>query len=68
MFHAYLRVPAETLAERVQQIAREHGVWTIYRTAPTAIDGIVKWEIAAGDAALALGRERARDVIAELLA
>ncbi len=68
MFHAYLRVPAEVLAERALRIAREHGVWTIQRTAPTAIDGIVKWEISAGDAALALGEERARIVLEQLLA
>jgi threonine aldolase len=68
MFHAYVRVPAETLRERVLTIAREQGVWTILRTAPTAIDGITKWEISTGDAALALGPERARTVLELLLA
>jgi hypothetical protein len=68
MFHAYLRVPAAILHERVQMIAREHGVWTILRTASTAIDGITKWEISTGDATLALGPERARAVLEQLLA
>lgn len=68
MFHCYLRVPPETLAGRVSAIAREQGVWTILRTAPTAIDGITKWEISAGDAALALGPDRARTVLEQLLA
>ncbi len=67
MFHCYLRVPPERLAKRVAAIARKHGVWTILRTAPTAIDGITKWEISAGDATLALGPERARAVLEALL-
>ena len=68
MFHAYLRVPPRILRERTLQIARERGVWTIQRALPTAIDGIVKWEISAGDATLALGLERARAVLEQLLA
>lgn len=68
LFHAYLRVPAEELRERALRIARDHGVWTIQRSVPTAIDGIVKWEISTGDAALALGPERARMVLEQLLA
>lgn len=68
MFHSYLRVPPDVLEERVRAIAREHGVWTILRTAPTAIDGITKWEISACDAALALGPGRARTVLEQLLA
>jgi hypothetical protein len=68
MFHAYLRLDPEVLIERAQRIAREHGIWTIRTPAPTAIAGIVKWEIAAGDATLELGPERAERAIAELLA
>jgi len=68
MFHCYLRVPPDTLAKRVIAIAKKHGVWTIARTAPTAIDGITKWEISTGDATLALGPERARAVLEQLLA
>ena len=68
MFHCYLRVPPDTLARRVTAIAKKHGVWTIARTSPTAIDGITKWEISAGDAALALGPDRARRVLEQLLA
>jgi threonine aldolase len=68
MFHVYLSVPPDVIAQRVTKIARKHKVWTIQRLAPTAIDGISKWEIAAGDAALALGTERARAVLEELLA
>jgi threonine aldolase len=68
MFHSYLRVPADSIAKRVTAIARKHGVWTILRTAPTAIDGITKWEISTGDATLALGPERARVVLEQLLA
>jgi threonine aldolase len=68
MFHCYLRVPPDVLRERVTAVARKHGVWTILRTAPTAIDGITKWEISTGDATLALGPERARAVLEELLA
>lgn len=68
MFHCYLRVPPETLAKRVRAIARKHGVWTVMRTAPTAIGGINKWEISTGDATLALGRQRARTILEELLA
>ena len=67
MFHAFLRVPADVLGERVKQIARNHGVWTIGRTAPTPMDGVVKWEISTGDATIALGPERARKIINELL-
>jgi threonine aldolase len=68
MFHAYLRIAPDTLRERVTAIAREHGVWTIARTAPTAIDGICKWEINAGDATIALGPKRARLALEALLA
>jgi len=68
MFHAYLRLDAGVLTERAQRIARDHGIWTIRTPAPTAIGGIVKWEIAAGDATLELGSERAERAIAELLA
>jgi threonine aldolase len=68
MFHAYLTVPPATLRRRVTAIARKHGVWTILRTAPTAIDGITKWEISTGDATLALGPKRARVVLEALLA
>jgi threonine aldolase len=68
MFHCYLRVPPDTLARRVTAIAKKHGVWTIAPTAPTAIDGITKWEISTGDATLALGPERARVVLEALLA
>ena len=68
MFHSYLRVPPATLAKRVTAIARKHGVWTIARTAPTAIDGITKWEISTGDATLALGPKRAQTVLEQLLA
>jgi hypothetical protein len=35
---------------------------------PTAIDAITKWEISTGDATLALGPERARVVLEQLLA
>lgn len=68
MFHAYLRLEAPVLAERATAIARDLGVWTVNRSAATAIDGIVKWEISAGDATLALGPERARSALAALLA
>lgn len=68
MFHCYLRVPPDVLAQRVTAVARKHGVWTILRTAPTAIDGITKWEISAGDATLALGPKRAQAVLEQLLA
>jgi threonine aldolase len=68
MFHCYLRVPPAVLAKRVQAIARTHGVWTVMRTTPTAIDGISNWEINAGDATIALGPKRARTILAELLA
>ena len=68
MFHAYLTVPPDVLRERIARIAREHGVWTIQRTLPSAIGGIVKWEISAGDATIALAPERARVVLEQLLA
>ena len=68
MFHCYLRVPPAVLAERVTAVARKHGVWTVMRTAPTAIDGITKWEISTGDATLALGPKRAQAVLEQLLA
>ena len=68
MFHCYLTVPPATLRKRVAAIARKHGVWTLARAAPTAIDGITKWEISAGDATLALGPKRARAVLEQLLA
>jgi threonine aldolase len=68
MFHAYLCIAPETLAERVTQIAREQGVWTMLRTAPTAIDTIVKWEISTGDATIKLGPKRAQAAIEALLA
>jgi threonine aldolase len=68
MFHAYLAVPPDVLKRRVTAIARKHGVWTIARAAPTAIDGITKWEISTGDATLALGPKRARIVLEALLA
>jgi threonine aldolase len=68
MFHSYLTVPPETLRKRVAAIARKHGVWTIARTAPTAIDGVTKWEISAGDATIALGPKRASTVLEQLLA
>jgi threonine aldolase len=67
MFHAYLRVPPAVLRERVTAVARDQGVWTIARTAPTAIDGITKWEISTGDATLALGPKRARTALEQLL-
>ena len=69
MFHCYLRLQPETLRERCLAIAREHGIWAMVRPGtPTAIDGIVKWEISTGDATLALGPERARAALATLLA
>ena len=68
MFHVYVRMAPETMSERIQTIAREHGVWTIMRTAPTAIDGITKWEISTGDATLALGPKRAETALRILLA
>ncbi len=68
MFHAYLRADADVLTGRAQRIAREQGVWTMRTPVPTAIDGLVKWEISTGDATIALGPERAAAVIAELLA
>ena len=68
MFHAYLRVPVDTLRDRAARIARETGGWTFQRLAPTAVEGIVKWEISTGDATLALGPERARVVLEQLLA
>jgi threonine aldolase len=68
MFHAYLRVPPDVLRKRVAAVARKHSVWTIARTVPTAIDGITKWEISTGDATIALGPERARLVLEQLLA
>jgi hypothetical protein len=68
MFHAYLRVAPDVLRERVTDIARRHAVWTILRTAPTALDGITKWEISTGDATIALGPQRARTVLEALLA
>jgi threonine aldolase len=68
MFHAYLRIDAAQLIERAQRIAREHDVWMLRAPVATAIDGIVKWEVSAGDATIALGPERARNLLAELLA
>jgi threonine aldolase len=68
MFHAYLVIPPDVLRERVVAVAREHGVWTMLRTAPTAIDGVSKWEISAGDAAIKLGPKRARAALEMLLA
>jgi threonine aldolase len=68
LFHCYLRISPPTLAKRVNAIARKHGVWTVMRTSPTAIDGITKWEISTGDATLALGPKRAQSVLEELLA
>jgi threonine aldolase len=68
MFHCYLRIPPAELAERVTAVARKHGVWTVMRTAPTAIDGVTKWEISTGDATLALGPKRAQAVLEQLLA
>jgi threonine aldolase len=68
MFHAYLRIAPDVLAERVATIAREQGVWTMLRSAPTAIDGVVKWEISTGDATIALGEKRAKAALEALLA
>ena len=69
MFHCYLRLPEETLRERCLAVAREHGVWTMLRPGtPTAMDGVLKWEISTGDATLALGPERARTALEQLLA
>jgi threonine aldolase len=69
MFHCYLRLPAETLLERGAAIAREFGIATLLRPpTPTAIDGVVKWEISTGDATLALGPDRARAALERLLA
>jgi threonine aldolase len=67
MFHAYLTVRPDVLQRRVTAIARKHGVWTVLRTAATAIDGITKWEVSTGDATLALGPKRARVVLEALL-
>jgi threonine aldolase len=68
MFHVYVRASAGLLQERAQRIAREHGIWTLREPAPTALDGIVKWEIALGDAIIDLGPARAHRAIEELLA
>jgi threonine aldolase len=67
MFHAYLRIGTAELLGRAQQVAREQSVWTIRQPAPTPVDDIVKWEIAAGDATLELGPDRARRAIEVLL-
>jgi hypothetical protein len=60
-------VRPDVLQRRVTAIARKHGVWTVLRTAATAIDGITKWEVSTGDATLALGPKRARVVLEALL-
>lgn len=56
--HALIRGDADALRGRAQSLAREHGIWTFKELAPTPIPGVYKWEIYAGDAALALGEER----------
>ncbi|GAC1533457.1 MAG: hypothetical protein NVS2B17_01180 [Candidatus Velthaea sp.] len=54
MFHAFLRGDAATFTQRAQRVARDYGIWTINRLAPTAIPGVQKWELGALDATLAL--------------
>ncbi len=68
MFHAYLRASGDILTDRAQRLARDQSIWTMRAPAPTAVEGIVKWEINVGDATLALGPERAGRVLDELLA
>jgi threonine aldolase len=58
MFHAFIRGQADAFSARVQRIAREHGIWTIQRLAATALPDRWRWEIACGDATLALTDER----------
>lgn len=66
MFHAFVRGDATALDERVQRIARERGIWTISKLAPTTIPDVHRWEVAAGDATLALGSQRLREVLEAL--
>jgi hypothetical protein len=68
MFHAFIRGSAATFAERVQRVAREHGVWTINRLGPTPLPDVWRWEIACGDATLALTDDRLRVALDALFA
>jgi hypothetical protein len=62
-------MPSGTMAKRNAAIARDTGIYAMLRPAqPTAIDGIMKWELTTGDATLALGPDRARAALETLLA
>ncbi len=66
MLHAFIRGDAPDYAQRVQRIAREFGIWTIGRLAPTVLPDLWRWEISCGDATLALTHDRLQLALDEL--
>jgi len=65
MFHAFLRGDKFTLEARAHDFAREHGIFTFARLAPTVRPDVQKWEFVVGDATLELGVD---DVVAAVRA
>ena len=68
MFHAFVRGDANAYVERAQRIARETGIWTINRLAPTVAPDISKWEVNCGDATLALSDSQIASTFEQLFA
>jgi threonine aldolase len=67
MFHLYLPAPHTRVMLAALEIARAHGVWLASSVAPTALPGLSRLEVTAGDATLDLTAAEVVDLFGELL-
>jgi threonine aldolase len=67
MFHLFLRAPHERIMPAAIDVARASGVWLVSGVAPTALPGLCRMEVTAGDATLDLSAAEVIDLFGSLL-
>jgi threonine aldolase len=67
MFHLFLRAPHERIMPAAVEVARSSGVWLVSSVAPTALPGLCRMEVTAGDATLDLSAAEVVDLFGNLL-
>ena len=67
MFQLFVEAPALSAERAALEIAQQHSVWLAGRVAPTALPGVSRIEVSAGDATLDLSAAQVVDLFHELL-
>jgi hypothetical protein len=67
MFHLFLRAPHERVMPAAIEVARSSGVWLVSGVAPTALPGLCRMEVTAGDATLDVSAAEVVELFACLL-